>query len=150
MWNGGQLPWGKPYFQDVRQTMLRSDPGYQQARQWWSQKQEQAAADADRVRHLEAELSQQKQQYSKLEEDYGRTVANIDRLERFWSVPRGQADTEPKANAGTPSSELAERARQARPLPDASGPSNDDGGPQRPATAADPGLGEGAAPGDEA
>eukprot|EP00962_Isochrysis_galbana_P056493 scaffold28505_cov132-Isochrysis_galbana.AAC.1 len=23
MWNGGQLPWGKPYFQDVKQTLLR-------------------------------------------------------------------------------------------------------------------------------
>jgi ribosomal protein L16 Arg81 hydroxylase len=89
MWNGGQLPWGKPYFQDVRQTMLQTDPGYQQARQWWSQQQAQASADAERVRQLEAELDEHRAQYSKLEADHGRTVADIDRLERIWSLPRG-------------------------------------------------------------
>jgi hypothetical protein len=45
MWNGGQLPWGKPYFQDVRQTMLQSDSGYQQARQWWESQRGAGGAD---------------------------------------------------------------------------------------------------------
>jgi hypothetical protein len=126
MWNDGQLPWGKPYFQDVRETMLRTDPGYQQARQWWSQQQKQAAADANEVLRLQAELKASERQYSKLEEDYGRTVANIDRHERFWSVPRSEAGTEPEASAVAPRSERAERADAPGTVPDASGPARDD------------------------
>jgi hypothetical protein len=66
MWNGGQLPWGKPYFQDVRQTMLQADPAYQQAQQWWTQQQKQAAADANEVRRLQAELEARERQISKM------------------------------------------------------------------------------------
>lgn len=150
MWNGGQLPWGKPYFQDVRQTMLQADPGYQQARQWWAQKQTQAAADAERVRQLEAEVEAFRQQYSKLVDEHGRTVADIDRLERLWSVPRGEADTHAQAGPSAPAAELPERASEPGPVPDARGPPDDVDGPERPPEPADAGLGAGSDPEDEA
>jgi hypothetical protein len=144
MWNGGQLPWGKPYFQDVRETMLKTDPGYQQARQWWTQQQKQAAADANEVRRLQAELQASEQQYFKLEEDFGRTVANIDRLERFCGVSRGEVGTEPEAGAVAPRAQRAKRADGPGPVPDAGRPPRDDREPERPAAAPNAGLGKGA------
>jgi hypothetical protein len=150
MWNGGQLPWGKPYFQDVRQMMLQTDPGYQQARQWWSQQHAQVSADAERVRQWEAELDKHRAQYSKLEADHGRTVADIDRLERIWSLPRGEAPAHPEAGAKPPRAKRAQFAGAPGPLPDAGGPSSDVRGPERPAEPPDAGSGEGADPVDEA
>lgn len=157
MWNGGQLPWGKPYFQDVRQTMLQSDPGYQQARQWWESQRAQAGQTAVQLEstaaeneRLRSELEQQRQQYSKLDAAYGRASTYIDGIERLWSVPRGQAPADPEAGAEPPRAKRAQFARAPGPLPDAGGPSSDVRGPERPAEPADAGSGEGADPVDEA
>jgi hypothetical protein len=149
MWNGGQLPWGKPYFQDVRQTMLQADPGYQQAQQWWTQQQKQAAADANEVRRLRAELEARERQISKMKDTYGRASTYIDGLERLWGIPRGEAPAQPEAGAVAPGPERAERPDGRGPVPDAGRPARDDCGPERPAAAADAGLGEGAPAEDE-
>jgi len=32
MWGQStQLPWGKPYLQDIKSTLMHADPGYQEA-----------------------------------------------------------------------------------------------------------------------
>lgn len=149
MWNGGKLPWGKPYFQDVRQTMLQSDAGYQQARSWWEQNQELATRNQSRVADLERELRRAHEEYSDLNMRYGSAIDHINRAERIRRVPRSQTDTEPKAGPSAPAAERPERAREGRPVPDASGPANNVGGPQRPASPPHTGLGEGAPPEDE-
>jgi hypothetical protein len=157
MWNGGQLPWGKPYFADVKQTLLQNDPGYQQAREWWRSQQAQAGQTAAQLEstaaeneRLRSELEQERQQYSKLYDEYGRAFHYIDGLERVRSVPRGEVDTDPEAGAEPPRTKRAQFASASGPVPDAGGPSGDVRGPERPAEPADAGGGEGADSVDEA
>jgi hypothetical protein len=62
MWNGGQLPWGKPNFQDVRQTLLRADPEYQKAKAWWESQHTQAAQNATALESTAAEVERLRQE----------------------------------------------------------------------------------------
>jgi len=57
MWGQAtQLPWGKPYLQDIKSTLMHADPGYQEARRWWEESRANDEARTRRMAGMRAEI----------------------------------------------------------------------------------------------
>jgi len=110
MWGGAaNLPWGKPYLQDIKHTMLTNDPGYKEAKDWWENQRQHSESRDRELLELRAHLSSREadfkrdftqldDEYSNLSAEYGRAVDHFNNARRVWRVPSPENNA--KTSAG--------------------------------------------------
>jgi hypothetical protein len=109
MWGGAaQLPWGKPYLQDIKRTMLTNDPGYQEAKNWWENERERSESRDRELLELRAQLSSREaefkrdfaqldNEYSNLNSEYGRAINHFNHALSVRRVPSTEDHAQPSA-----------------------------------------------------
>lgn len=140
MWGQGTraLPWGKPYLQDIKSTLLQNDPGYQQAKAWWESNQRDFEATKAERDNLLQQLHAENAKYSQLVQKYGRALTDLERTRALRSVPRDQSSSDPPAQPHFASAAEGTSGAARQPaLSDARGSARVDEAPRRPAECAD-------------
>jgi len=124
MWGGAaQLPWGKPYLQDIKSTMLTNDPGYKEAKDWWENQRQHSELRDRELLELRAHLSNREaeftrdfnqldDEYSNLSAEYGRAVDHFNNARRVRRVPSPETNTKTRAEASGDSSVAPEDGEQ--------------------------------------
>jgi hypothetical protein len=95
MWGQAtQLPWGKPYLQDLKNTLLHNDPGYVEAKRWWTESRAQDEARTHELAGMRAEIERLHTENSNYESEKNeRSADRLDFASSLRSVPRTEAPT---------------------------------------------------------